>query len=408
MLNLRKNSTKGLLQAVSMHSAKQHDLGSATFSTLLLSQASVEELEANAITNAISPRTTSPRPHCLIIHHVNISAQSAAVLFFAPDLQAVRNHCPDAAHHPPVGFFYFHPNPIQKSSPGFSQVAAGASFIDPKASQIWNGRMKEALRRCRMGTMHSAKLHPTSGAINAPRWWTPTPCDTIALVVSKCKRIDMFQLCLIQTAQHYQRSTNFEQTPQRQSFRKEHAVLKLASERPPLPKSGRKNTMCGILRSTRICPDAVEFCWHTYVFIYCRSIHLFISSSIDLTTYFNVSTVVSFITLYICRSIHPSIYSQRQYDCWVSISRSGNGAASDCGAGTLEPWNPGTMEPCNSQTLEPWNLGTLEPCNPGTLEPWNLETLEPWNSAATKGLIFNAANRVRNHHLFNSRALQSQ
>ena len=61
--------------------------------------------------------------------------------------------------------------------------------------------------------------------------------------------------------------------------------------------------------------------------------------------------------------------------CWVSISRAGAGsrglAAFKIRNGTLEPWNPGTL---NLGTLEPWNPGTL-----GTLEPWNAGTLQPWN-----------------------------
>ena len=61
--------------------------------------------------------------------------------------------------------------------------------------------------------------------------------------------------------------------------------------------------------------------------------------------------------------------------CWVSISRAGAGsrglAAFKIRNGTLEPWNPGTLD---LGTLEPWNPGTL-----GTLEPWNAGTLQPWN-----------------------------
>ena len=76
--------------------------------------------------------------------------------------------------------------------------------------------------------------------------------------------------------------------------------------------------------------------------------------------------------------------------CWVSISRAGAGsrglAAFKIRNGTLEPWNPGTLD---LGTLEPWNpgtLGTLEPWNAGTLQPWNpgtlnLENVEPWNPA---------------------------
>jgi hypothetical protein len=67
-------------------------------------------------------------------------------------------------------------------------------------------------------------------------------------------------------------------------------------------------------------------------------------------------------------------------------------------AGTLKPWNIGTLKPSVRRkeipfvtylsalhskpnalrytlyagTLKPWNIGTLEPWNPGTLEPWNL------------------------------------
>ena len=74
--------------------------------------------------------------------------------------------------------------------------------------------------------------------------------------------------------------------------------------------------------------------------------------------------------------------------------------------GSLEPWNPGTLEslePWNpnhgtleSGSLQRWNFGNLElwnlePSNPAalepgtatwsppTLQPWNPGTLEPWN-----------------------------
>ena len=81
--------------------------------------------------------------------------------------------------------------------------------------------------------------------------------------------------------------------------------------------------------------------------------------------------------------------------------------------GTLEPWkpgacNPGTLEfrkPCNLAILEPWNLieswnpktletleGTLELWNSGTLEWWNPQALEPW----TFGTLSPAT--LENHH----------
>ena len=93
--------------------------------------------------------------------------------------------------------------------------------------------------------------------------------------------------------------------------------------------------------------------------------------------------------------IYIYIYIPNSRACWVSISRVGAGsrglAAFKIRNGTLEPWNPGTLEPgtlepWNPGTLEPWNLGTPEAWNPGTLEPRNPATLKPWNLGTLRNL----------------------